>query len=730
MLALALLRFAISSGLAWAADPQPGNLIPPKTGDETTTPASQTSPITPTTELPSLEVIGYRLFAGTSDSASQGEVSGELIQTRPVLRPAEVLEYVPGLVVTQHSGDGKANQYFLRGYNLDHGTDLATGVDGVPVNMPTNAHGQGYSDLNFLIPELIDTIDYRKGPYFPGYGDFSVAGAVDITYRTSLNQDFAQVTGGPWGYGRVLAAASKPLGQPSSEGSSISGGGTPTLLLAAEALHENGPWNPREDLNQFNGLLRLSDGSKAQGWALDGIFYHAHWDSTDQVPLSLIESGQLGRFQALDPTDGGDTERAIFSGQWHRLDDNGYASILAYVEHYELQLWSDFTFFENRCDVAPNPHLPCDQFEQWENRNIVGTKLAQGWYHGLFGYESTTEVGLQVRHDDIHVGLNNTQSRTVFERVRDDFVSETETGLYVKNTTVWTPWLRSMAGLRSDWVDMDVDAQLTPPNSGNASGQKLSPKLSLIFGPWAQTEFFANAGKGFHSNDARGVTQSLDPTDGLPATPVPALVSAWGAELGARTEAIPGLQSAIAFWTIYSNSEIQYDADSDIGSTTPNGASRRYGVEWSNRWVATRWLLVDVDLAYTHARYAYYNANGQTGNFIPNAISKVATVGVSVIDQGPWSGGIQVHYFGPYPLSQDGSLQAPNSVTADLRLQNQLSPRVALALDFLNLFNRKNYDIAYEQDFKVSPTSPIVPDGITVHPGEPFQVRLTLKVQF
>jgi len=730
MLALApvLLCVVVSFGLARADEQQPGDVTAPESQGQPATASSPTDSASPQTQAPSVEVIGYRLYLGTSDAASQGEFSGELLDTRPLLRPAETLEYVPGLVVTQHSGDGKANQYFLRGYNLDHGTDLAGSVDGVPVNMPTNAHGQGYMDLNFLIPELVDYIDYRKGPYFPEYGDFSAAGAVDIYYRNSLDHDFAQLTGGSWGYKRALVAASKAVGQPSSGSSSILGSGTPTLLGAVEVLNENGPWNPPEDLNRFNGLLRLSDGSKAQGWSIDGIFYKAHWDSTDQVPLSLIESGQLGRFQALDPTDGGDSERAVLSGEWHSIDASGYSKALVYAEHYQLQLWSDFTFFENRCGVAPNPNIPCDQFEQFENRNFVGTKLARGWNHTLFAKESTTEVGLQVRHDEINVGLDNTQQRVVFQQVRDDLVSETATGVYVKNTTIWTPWLRSLVGLRGDRVDMDVNAQLTPQNSGTAYGQKLSPKLSLVFGPWAKTEYFINAGKGFHSNDARGVTQTIEPTDGSPATPVPALVSAKGAEVGARTEAIRNLQSSIAFWTLYSDSEVQYSADSDIGSTSPNGASRRYGVEWNNHWTPTRWLLFDLDLAWTHARYAYDNDNGEMGNFIPNAISKVASFGVTVI-QGPWSGGLAMRYFGPYPLTQDGSQEAPASFTTNLRVQNQLSSHVAVALDVLNVFNRKNYDIVYGQDYQVSPTSPAVPNGVTVHPAEPFQVRLTLKVE-
>ena len=679
---------------------------------------------------PAVDVIGYRPFLGASEASSQGQIGGELLDTRPVLRPAEVLEYVPGLVVTQHSGDGKATQYFLRGYNLDHGTDLAGSVDGVPVNMPSNTHGQGYMDLNFLIPELIDHIDYRKGPYYAEYGDFSAAGAVDIHYVDTLDRDFGQVTVGSWGYKRALVAASRSVGEPLAPGSMTPalGAGMPHLLGAVEMLHEDGPWDSPEALNRLNGLLRLSSGNKTQGWSIDGIFYKTHWNSTDQVPLSLIESGQLGRFQSLDPSDGGDTERAVVSGEAHGTDDRGYWKALVYAEHYQLQLFSDFTFFENRCALAPNPNLPCDQFEQWENRNFLGTKLARGWNHTLFANESTTEAGLQLRHDEVHVGLNNTQSREAFQQVRDDQVSESASGLYVKNTTVWTPWLRSLAGVRGDRVDMNVDARLTPQNSGTAHDQIFSPKLSLILGPWTKTEFFVNAGRGFHSNDARGVTQTLDPTDGLISRRVPALVGAKGAEIGARSEAIRGLQSSIAFWTLYSDSELQYGADSDIGSTSANGASRRYGVEWNNHWTLARWLLFDADLAWTHARYAYVNDNGELGDLVPNAISKVASFGITLF-QGSWSGGVTVRYFGPYPLTQDGSLVAPSSLTTNVRVQDQLSSRVTVAFDLLNVFDRKNYDIAYGQDFQASPTSAPVPSGMTVHPAEPLQARVTLKVE-
>ncbi|HTT38504.1 MAG TPA: TonB-dependent receptor, partial [Burkholderiales bacterium] len=652
-------------------------------------------------EAPTVEVLGYSLSIGSADAASQGSVSGEYIDLRPVLRPGEVLEYVPGMVVTQHSGDGKANQYFLRGFNLDHGTDFATTVDGVPVNMPTHAHGQGYMDLNFLVPELVQRMDFQKGPYYAAYGDFATVGAADIYYYQGLEQNMADLTVGSYQYLRGLVAASKVLGQSSSASQSTQssplGGAAPTLLGAVVLQHQDGPWVVPEDLNKFDGMLRLSDGSSARGWSMDGIFYKAHWNSTDQVPLTLIEDGTLCRFCALDPTDGGNTGRAILSGEYHDTEDNGYWKALVYYEYYNLQLWSDFTFFENRCALAPDPSLPCDQFEQWENRNILGTKLSQGWYHFLFGHDSNTEIGLQLRYDNIHVGLDNTQSRVVFQSVRDDFVNELGSGVYVQNNTVWTSWFRSVFGLRFDRVDNHVDATLTPENTGTSDGHAVSPKMSLIFGPWNRTEYFVNYGWGFHTNDARGTTQILDPTTGLASIPTPAIVREKGGEVGARTNVIPNFQSSLAFWTLYSDSEIEYAADSDIGSTEPTGATRRYGVEWNNQWAATPWLLFNADLAWIHARYAYANANDSAGYYVPNAVSAVVTFGATVKNLGPWSGGLIARYFSSYPLTQDGSLWAPSSFTVDVRGQYAVSSHVSLALDFLNLFNKNNYDIQYAQ---------------------------------
>jgi outer membrane receptor protein involved in Fe transport len=663
--------------------------------------------------LPTINVVShYDTSIGHSAAASQGVIKGALLADIPILRPGEVLENVPGMVVTQHSGDGKANQYFLRGYNLDHGTDFATSIDGVPVNMPTNAHGQGYTDLNFLIPELVQRIDYRKGPYFAENGDFASAGSADIKYRDKLDKGIADITLGAFEYRRALIADSFQL---SEDKNGL------RLLTAFEGLENNGPWDSPEKMHKLNGLLRLSDGTLKNGWSIDTQLYKAHWNSTDQVPLELLQSGQLGRYAALDPTDGGNSGRAIISGEWHTHDDQGYTKLSAYAQHYQLQLWSNFTFYEERPATG-------DQFRQFESRNLVGGQAVHGWINELFGHESITEVGAQVRHDYTNVGLQHTEQRIPFETVSNDAVNETEVGTYLQNTTTWKSWFKTLVGLREDAILLDMDARVTPQNSGNQSDTKLSPKISLIFGPWEQTEAFINYGQGFHSNDARGVLAKVDPTTLAPIDAVPALVGSTGKEIGLRTEIIPGLQSSVALWSLNSASELVYTADS--GSTEPNGASRRYGLEWNNHMVVNAWLLLDADLAWTHARYTDDNANGDTGNYIPNAVSKVGLLRATIHKLGPWSASIATRYIGGYPLTQDNTLKAPSAIVTNMRISRALTPTCTLSLDALNIFNRKYYDIAYGQDYQVSTTSPVEPNGVTVHPGEPRQFRVSLHYNF
>ena len=591
-------------------------------------------------ELPPITVKGhYDNAIGTSDAASQGSINRELLESRPPLRPAELLEYVPGVIVTQHSGDGKANQYFLRGFNLDHGTDFATWVNGMPANMPTHAHGQGYTDLNFVIPELVDRIDYRKGPYFASVGDFGSAGSADIVFRRSLPQPFAQLTLGEHKYFRGVFGGSAALANET------------TLLGAVELAGYDGPWVNPENLKKANGLLSWSGGSAARGWNVSAMAYGASWDSTDQVPQRAIDAGLISRFGAIDPTDGGESRRYSLSGEWRDRGEAGGLRLAAYAMHYELQLFSNFTFALDRPEQG-------DQFEQKDDRSIYGLTAARDWNHTLAGRSSRTELGLQARHDRIRVGLFDTVARTRTATTREDRVHQTGLGLYAENSTEWTTWLRSVVGLRADAYWASVDSTLEA-NSGDSDDTQLSPKLSLVFGPWAKTEFFVNAGRGFHSNDARGTTTTIDPKSGEPTDTVPPFVASKGYELGARTELIPGLQSSLALWKLDIGSELVYVGDA--GTTEPNRASERRGVEWNNRWIPVPWLLLDADFAWTHARFS---ESAPEGDRIPGAVERVGSLAVTLRELGPWSATVQLRYLGPRPLIEDNSVRA-GSTTLD-----------------------------------------------------------------
>ena len=675
--------------------------------------------------LNTVEVIGhFDTGIGTSDAASQGIVLSKTIEDQAFLRPGEVMETVPGLVVTQHSGDGKANQYFLRGYNLDHGTDFSTSIDGVQANMPTHAHGQGYSDLNYMIPELIDHIDYRKGTYFAENGDFSSAGSADVVYKRSLDQNIFDYTLGSFGYQRAVLANSlqlKPNSNLKIDPTLIDN--SPILLSAIELMHEDGPWQVKEKLEKTNAVLKLSDGSISKGWTTDFKFYNAHWNSTDQVPLELIQSGALGLFGSMNPSDGGQSSRMILSVEKHEINETGYEKLSSSFERYRLNLWSDFTFFELR-------PLTGDQFEQADNRDVLNTKWINGFHHSLMDHDSTTELGINLRFDDIHLGLFNSQNRNIFATVSNEHINELMKSAWIQNMTAWNSWARTVIGLRGDEVNMQMTAFENSLNSGSASAAKVSPKFSAIFGPWRETELFFNIGKGLHSNDARGVINKIDPTTGDQATPIPALVGSFGQEIGVRSQINPNLQTSLALWKLQSDSELVYSADSGIGNTSANGASIRTGLEWNNHFVANDWAFVDADLAWTHANYQNMNDNGQLGNQIPNAVGKVGILRAALHHLGPWSAGWETRYIGSYPLTQDGSQTAPAALVSNLRVNREIEKDVHLTLDVLNVFNRAYYDIAYNQDYQITPTAPVQPNGITVHPGEPRQVRIGLQIYY
>ncbi len=679
--------------LAQAAPPEK-----PASGEAGPTTLAQAAP----QQLPPVQIQGnYINSVGSSDAASAGTVTSKLIESRPTLRPAEVLEFVPGVIVTQHSGDGKANQYYLRGFNLDHGTDFATFVDGMPVNMPSHAHGQGYSDLNWLIPELVDRIRYRKGPYYAEEGDFSSAGSARIDLFDALPRGITSLTLGEERYARAVVANSNALG-----------GGN--LLYAIEAAHNNGPWDNAEKFHRLNGVLRYSFGGDGSRSSITAMGYSASWNATDQIPQRAVDSGLIGRFGAVDPTDGGHTKRYSFSYQTaHRFDD-GELRVNAYAIRSKLDLFSNFTFF------LEHP-IDGDQFEQAEQRKVFGLAASRSWNLKLGGFDTTTMIGLQLRHDRLDpVGLYGTVARQRVATTQESTVRETSVAIYVENQVEWTRWFRSVVGLRGDRFYFDVKSSISE-NTGRANAGLGSPKLSLVFGPWAKTEYFVNAGTGYHSNDARGTVETVTPRERDPASPVTPLVRSKGGELGVRTEIVPGLQSSLALWQLRLGSELVFSGDA--GDTQASGASKRSGIEWSNHYVTTTWLLLDADLSMSRARFT-------NGDYVPGSVDKVASFGVTVIDYGPWSGQFQLRYFGPRPLIEDDSIRSKATTLAYARIGYKISPSVKVALDVFNLFDRKASDIDYFYASRLNGEPAGGFDDIHFHPVEPRSFRVTLTANF
>jgi hypothetical protein len=640
---------------------------------------------------------------GITDAASSGSVSGERLLARPLLRPADVLEWVPGMVVTQHSGDGKANQYFLRGFNLDHGTDFATSVAGVPVNLGTHAHGHGYTDLNFLVPELVERVDYRKGPYSAMDGDFASAGAADIHLRNRFERPVGQVTVGRNGYRRLFGAASPQVG-------------AGHLLLGFEALGNDGPWEVAQDARRVNAVARYSAGTARDGHDLTLMSYDAHWTSTDQVPRRAIESGALGRFGSLDPTTGGESSRLSLSAGWRRTLADGRVEASAWALRYRLNLFSNFTYALERPNTG-------DQFEQADRRTAAGLRVARGWNTVALGVPSMTTVGVQARQDRIDVGLYDTQARERLATVRADHVETTSAGVFGEHVSFWSERLRTVAGLRLDGVYHRVDADL-PANRGSRSATLASPKLSAVLTPLPTLEAFAAAGRGFHSNDGRGTLTRIDPRTGEAVVPVQPLVPTTGSELGLRWAPAPTLRASLAYWWLRIGSELVFVGDA--GTTEPGRASMRRGLELNARWLPQPWLGVDLDLARSRARFS---DDDPAGPFIPGSVSQVASLGMTVQGAGRWSGGLRVRYIGARPLTEDGSVRSSPSTIADLRIGWRVAPRTDLLLDVFNVGARAANDIEYFYASRLRGEAGPVED-IHLHPAEPRTVRLSLRLGF
>lgn len=643
---------------------------------------------------------------GEAPSASKGQTSMKELLERPFSRRGELLESVPGVIVTQHSGDGKANQFFVRGANLDHGTDFLIYVDGMPVNFRNHAHGQGYADTNFIIPELVGELEYWKGNYYAQHGDLSSTGAARFKLVDELPQGILTSTWGAYDFSRTLLADTIQAG-------------AGKLTFALEHQYYNGPWDVGSDATRWNGLLRWHWEDARDKINLTFMGYQGDWTSTDQVPQRAIDSGLITRYGSLDPTDGGNSRRYSLSFDWRRDEGRTTTRASAYAGYYDLNLFSNFTYFMD------DPVLG-DQFEQEDQRWFMGGELARDWRFDALGQEQRLTLGFQMRADWINgIGLYNTSRRDRVNQIRKDDIFQASYGLYSELEFKPTSWLRVIPGVRADLIHFDVQQSTLPENQGTLSKGMVSPKLNIVFGPWAKTEFYLNGGLGFHSNDTRGVNIVTDPATGTPADRVDPLVRTYGVEFGIRNESIPKLVNTLSFWALRSDSELVYVGDA--GNTEPGPPSQRYGVELASYWRPTDWAMVDLEATYTDAHLRTANPSSQE---IPGSIPYTINAGITLGGPEGFFGSLRGRYFAPRPLHEDIDVKARESFQVNARIGYRRA-NWEVALDCLNLLNRGDNDIEYYYESQLASeagTGPVADRHI--HPIEPRMLRLSVTWRF
>ena len=747
---------------------------------------------------------------GIAESGTQGTVGATEIQDRPILRSGEVLETVPGLIITQHAGGGKANQYFLRGFNLDHGTDIAIFLDDMPLNLPSHAHGEGYSDMNIVIPEFVKRVDFEKGPYYANVGNFSSAANAHVEFAKTLPQNFFKLEGGTHTYGRAVFGVSQKLG-------------AGNLLYGGEETYYDGPWVHPDGFNKINGILTYSQGDDTDGASITAHVYHGKWNSSDQIPVAA--QSVVGFFGTLNPSDGGHSQRYSLQGEWHRQSENSESKISAYVFYYDMNLFSDFTYY--LVDYAKG-----DQFDQQDRRWVAGFDAHHTIFSTWYGRKMSNTFGFQLRNDWVNNGLYRSANRVRTAKTdysasgasffpvgstsgpacvtipnsditldltlpdgttdtttvpnttcptlpatteRDNFTDTIGSG-YVENKIQWASKFRSVLALRGDderfivtslayptdttTLPDGTTATVNAANSGSASKFLPSPKTSLIFGPWANTEFYLQGGFSFHSNDGRGATQQVEPVSpdnpylDTPAAKIPPLVQTKGGEIGVRTTALPHLQSTLSLWYLRSNSELMQDGDTG-GTSASEQSSNRYGLEWANYYTPTEHLAVDFDIADSRAQFTQidpddaaqsvvkaalsvngtpdgtvnWQESGPGGKLVPEAVKVVISSGVALHDYKGFSSSLRLRYFGPRYLTSDGLYQSSQTVLLNGELGYQFNKKWHVTTELLNMLNRKDADIDYAYVYQITPTAAPA-FGRVNHPTEPFLLRFSLGRSF
>jgi outer membrane receptor protein involved in Fe transport len=680
--------------------------------------------------------VSRKNLIGKAITASQGVVTKEELILRPAYRVGQLEEAVPGLQVTVHSGEGKANQYFLRGYNLDHGTDLANFIDDMPVNRPTNAHGQGYSDINFFMAPLFGSIDYTKGPFFPAVGDFGAVASTHIRLLDDLPTE--------------LVASAGTLGD-----DDIFAGGTyhfadgTRLIGAAELSHVDGGTVPPQNYRKIAATTRLSNGTDENGWSLTAMYYKGQGRNSTDQPLRAINEGLIGAYGSLDPTDGNRSERWSVSGHYGRAADDWKLWSSLYVIHSTMTLWNNFTH------LLYDP-LNGDQEQQDETRTTAGGVIAYTHDSAVGNIDTHTTLGLQERYDSEYLDRRHTHDRVVLDYCNDgdgnysvgeyactaNNVTLNDVAPYIENKTQWLAWLRTDAGAREEY-ETATDRSVLASFPFNAAVSKLlfQPKGSVAIGPWEDTELYYSAGRGFHSDDVRGVLQSV-PIQGtqLSAGRASLLAETFGQEIGVRNATVAKLQVQLAVFRQDFSSELMYNQDA--GQDQATAPSRRQGLELSAQYRPYRWIELNTDICLAKARYfenaaklvQYYDIIG--GRYVADAPNFTGSLGILVDHLGPWFGSVAQRILGSYPLTDGPSTpRAKGYSQTNFTIGYTFTPGIKLTVSVFNLFNSHAYsaEYYYATDITQAEVARYGTKGVAddqVHPLEPLSARFALSVPF
>jgi outer membrane receptor protein involved in Fe transport len=652
-------------------------------------PGEVATPVEPADAVSAVVVFGRaEKRIGTAASASEGAVAGADLSVRPILRTAELIEAVPGMIATQHSGSGKANQYFLRGFNLDHGTDFGLYVDDMPLNFRTHGHGQGYLDVNGLMPELIKRIDYRKGPYRADTGDFTLVGTARISTVDRFDAPFVTVEAGAYDWRRLAAGGNaKALGG--------------DLLLAGEVKTYDGPWALPERFRPVSLFGKFTRDTPIGTLRISLSTYRATWQPTEQIPERAIGTLVPDAYGALDTHLRGRTDRQILTV---RLDGEDWRAT-AYAQRYDWAMISNFTFF---LDDPVNG----DELEQSEKLNTYGGRLERTFRAGS---KLSAVVGTEGRFDDIsQVGLYHTVEGRRVSTTSSFAVKEASAAAYVEAT--WKPVerLSILAGARADAYDFKARALGGGAWDGHEKDSLVSPKLGLSYEVASDLALYANWGRGFHSNDSRGVTA---PTD-----PAPGLVIGEGKELGARFEH-GGLILSADYWWMDVDSELIYVGDA--GSVEPSAASRRRGYEVTAFWRPRSWLALDGVWTASHARFK----DSPGAEYVPGALESAGELGASAIFPA-WNAAVRVRHMGRHPMTEDNSIRSEPTTVVNLRAA-WTPGRVEVFGELLNALNSRKKDIEYYYTSylpAIDTDGPV--DDIHSRPVEPRMVRAGVRVTF